>query len=60
VGLSPPYFLNISDGICESAVIRDSTSSLCFPTIESSFNAIPLGRFAPVSHFSTVDSLVFR
>jgi hypothetical protein len=36
------------------------TSKPCFLTIVRSFSAIPLGRFAPVSHFSTVDSLVFR
>src|SRR5437868_4860775 len=32
----------------------------CFCTTESSFSAMPLGFFAPVSHFSIVDSLVFR
>ena len=32
----------------------------CFCTIMSSLIAMPLGRFTPVSHFSTVDSLVLR
>jgi hypothetical protein len=32
----------------------------CFRTSASSFSAIPLGRLAPVSHFSTVLSLVLR
>lgn len=32
----------------------------CFSTTLSSFKAMPLGCFAPVSHFSTVDSLVLR
>ena len=38
----------------------DKTSKPCFSTMESSFSAMPLGCFAPVSHFSTVDSLVLR
>ena len=32
----------------------------CFCTTASSLSAAPLGRFAPVSHFSTVLSLVLR
>lgn len=36
------------------------TWSPCFSTTESSFSAIPLGRFVPASHFCTVDSLVLR
>ena len=35
-------------------------SSPCFWIIASNFNAMPLGRLAPDSHFSTVDSLVLR
>lgn len=41
-------------------VDQASSSSPCFCTIASNFRAIPLGRLAPVSHFSTVDSLVLR
>lgn len=37
-----------------------SSSRPCFSTIARSLSAVPLGCFAPVSHFSTVDSLVFR
>ena len=37
-----------------------SASRPCFSTTASSLSAIPLGRFAPVSHFSIVDSLVLR
>ena len=36
------------------------TFNPCFWTTDSSLSAMPLGRFAPVSHFWTVDSLVFR
>ncbi len=36
------------------------TPNPCFCTIESSLSAMPLGRLAPVSHFSTVLSLVLR
>ena len=36
------------------------TSNPCIRTIASSFKAIPLGRLSPVSHFSTILSLVFR
>ena len=32
----------------------------CFCTTASNLSAAPLGRFAPVSHFSTVLSLVLR
>jgi hypothetical protein len=32
----------------------------CFSTISSSLRAMPLGFFAPDSHFSMVDSLVLR
>jgi|CXWL01.1.fsa_nt_gi hypothetical protein len=34
------------------------TFSPCFRTTDSSLSAMPLGRFAPVSHFWTVDSLL--
>ena len=37
-----------------------STCNPCFWTMASSLRAMPLGRLAPVSHFSTVDSLVLR
>ena len=37
-----------------------SSSRPCFSTIARSLSAVPLGCFAPVSHFSIVDSLVFR
>ncbi len=40
--------------------LQASTCSPCFWTMESSLSAIPLGRLAPVSHFSMVDSLVFK
>ncbi len=36
------------------------TCSPCFWMTISSFSAMPLGRLAPVSHFSTVLSLVLR
>jgi hypothetical protein len=32
----------------------------CFCTTDNSFNAAPLGFLAPLSHFSTVLSLVFK
>ena len=32
----------------------------CFCTTASNLRAMPLGCFAPVSHFWTVDSLVFK
>jgi hypothetical protein len=32
----------------------------CFWTMVRSLTAMPLGFFTPLSHFSTVDSLVFR
>src|ERR1035437_4022156 len=34
--------------------------SPCFSTISNNLSAMPLGLFAPDSHFSTVDSLVLR
>lgn len=37
-----------------------SASRPCFSTTDRSLSAIPLGCFAPVSHFSMVDSLVLR
>lgn len=36
------------------------TFNPCFWTTLSSLRDIPLGRFAPLSHFCTVDTLVFR
>ena len=40
--------------------IQASIFNPCFCTMVRSLSAMPLGFFAPVSHFSTVDSLVFR
>jgi hypothetical protein len=37
-----------------------NTDNPCLSTIASNLSAIPLGCFAPDSHFSTVDSLVLR
>ena len=37
-----------------------NTSRPCFSTILSNLSAMPLGFLAPVSHFSTVLSLVFK
>ena len=47
------YFLVISNAYT-------STSRPCFSTTLNNRRAIPLGRFWPVSHFWTVDSLVFK
>ena len=44
----------------EQSGVQASTFSPCFSTISNNFSAIPLGLFTPDSHFSTVDSLVFR
>jgi len=40
--------------------VYDKTSKPCFWTTASNLSASPLGRLAPVSHFSTVLSLVLR
>lgn len=39
---------------------QESMSRPCFSTIRSNFAAIAPGCFAPVSHFWTVDGLVFK
>ena len=49
--------------ISVSAIRQNNYSRIfrpCFCTTLSNFNDIPLGRLAPVSHFCTVDTLVFR
>jgi hypothetical protein len=47
-------------GFALQPIYYASASRPCFSTTERSLSAIPLGCFAPVSHFSIVDSLVFR
>lgn len=55
-------FFHRRDQVLAKPAHADQASSCrpCFSTMASSFKAMPLGRLAPVSHFSTVDSLVLR
>ena len=53
-----PEELTAGGSTCPALLAR--TGKPCFFTTASSFSAIPLGRFAPVSIFSMVLSLVFR
>lgn len=45
---------------CHLVCCYARTCKPCFSTIFKSLSAIPLGLLAPVSHFSTVLSLVFK
>lgn len=61
-GLRFPHS-SLAGRISVSAIRQDNYSRIfrpCFCTTLSNFNDIPLGRLAPVSHFCTVDTLVFR
>jgi hypothetical protein len=42
---------SISEPVHQASIFKP-----CFSTMSSSFRAMPLGRLAPLSHFSTVDS----
>ncbi|GKW35410.1 hypothetical protein PEC730217_41900 [Pectobacterium carotovorum subsp. carotovorum] len=51
--------VNLSPKIT-SPITQTNTFNPCFCTTVSSFSDNPLGRFTPLSHFCTVETLVFR
>ena len=56
----PPVSILGSGITAKRALTQASTFNPCFSTMSNNLRAMPLGFFAPLSHFSMVDSLVLR